>query len=241
MQKLDLPDKLVRMLDDLVDGLKSIYKEGLISVILYGSAASGEYAGGHSNLNITIILDDARLSNVVKASGLFRKRRFRIVRPVFFTEEYITASKDVFPLEFLDMKENHSVLYGKDALQGLEIDLKNLRFQCEQELKSKLINMKEAYLANQDPADLKRLLFRLSTSILHILRNLAKMKGRVPPYSRKDAVKYLAETFGNDMAVFGRILDAKRGGARLAGRDIKKLFVEFADSAEKIVAIVDKF
>jgi len=33
------------------------------------------------------------------------------------TEEYIAKSKDVFPIEFLDMQENYAVIYGKDVLK----------------------------------------------------------------------------------------------------------------------------
>jgi len=32
----------------------------LVSVVLYGSAASGEYADNHSNLNFLVILKDTR-------------------------------------------------------------------------------------------------------------------------------------------------------------------------------------
>ena len=35
---------------------------------------------------------------------------------------------------------------GRDILKDLKIDLKNLRFQCEQELKGKLLNLRQAYL-----------------------------------------------------------------------------------------------
>ena len=58
-----------------------------------------------------------------------------MINPVFFTEDYIIRSTDVFPIEFLDMKENHVTLYGKDLFEAIAVDTKNLRFQCEQEIK----------------------------------------------------------------------------------------------------------
>jgi len=147
------------MLDDFVKGLRSIYGEGLVSAILYGSAASGEYSSANSNVNLAVVLDDSGLANIARAARLVNKRKFRLVKPVFFTEKYIASSTDVFPLEFLDMKENNIVLYGKDLLKDVRVDEKNLRFQCEQELKSKLINIKTAYLDHRSAADRKKLLF----------------------------------------------------------------------------------
>jgi len=172
MERLNLSKKINSALEDFVNGLKDIYGDGLVSVMLYGSAASGEYASISSNINLAIILDNTGMPNVAKASGLINKGKFRIISPVFFTEKYIESSLDVFPVEFLDMKENRMVLYGKDCMKGLEVEAKNLRFQCEQELKSKLINIKTAYIAHMSAADRKRLLFKFFTSCLHILRNI---------------------------------------------------------------------
>ena len=240
MTELKLPQKIKDRLEEFTERLKAIYKDGLLSVILYGSAASGEYSTKHSNINLAIVLDDASLASLSKISKLVSARRYRSFNPVFFTEDYIRNSSDVFPIEFLDMKDNHVLLYGRDVLKDLNIDIRHLRFQCEQELKSKLINIKRLYLHNPDKQALKNLLFRSSTSVLHLLRNLIRLKGATPAYSKEDAVKAIAQEFKIDSANFNNILAAKNSNLRLRHSQLDSLFRAFVSDLEKITDTVDR-
>ncbi|MDP3732602.1 MAG: hypothetical protein Q8R31_06270, partial [Candidatus Omnitrophota bacterium] len=177
MEELKISGKLKNILQQFIRGLKDIYQEELISIILYGSAVSGEFIEKHSNLNLLAVLENTNLENLKRAARLINK--FSIINSLFLTEDYIRRSTDVFPIEFLDIQENYSVLYGKDILKGVNIDIRNLRFQCEQELKAKLITLRQLYLKiNRDKPALKDLLLRSITSILHISRNVLRLKGK---------------------------------------------------------------
>jgi len=225
MKQLSLPKKIKNILDDFIQSLRNIYKEDLVSAILYGSAASGEFTGKYSNINLLIILNNTSLDNLNKMSKIINKHKFQLVNPLFFTEDYIKSSLDVFPIEFLDIKENYVVLYGKDVLTGLEIDIKNLRFQCEQELKSKLLNLKRVYLRSKNKYALRNLLFKSFTSIMHILRNLVRLKGRRPAYQKGDVLVDILEEFNIDTANFKKILEAKQKSLRLSYREIESFFL----------------
>jgi len=239
MKSLDLQISVRRIVEDFVMALKDIYGEELISATLYGSAASGEYISRHSNLNLAIVLRDTSLASLSKISRLLNKRRFDVINPVFFTEDYIRRSTDVFPIEFLDMKENNALLYGKDILGNINIDIKNLRFQCEQELKSKILNIKKLYLRVSGKAILKDLLFKSLTSSLHILRNLVRLKGKVPAYSKGDIIDEVAEFFSIDVTVLKDILNAKNRNLRLDHKEVDRLFNDFVDTLEEISDKVD--
>ena len=52
MQETNLPNKITKVLEDFVNKVSAVYGEGLISAILYGSAASGEFNQAHSNINV---------------------------------------------------------------------------------------------------------------------------------------------------------------------------------------------
>ena len=49
MDTLKLNNSLRRKIDEFVRGLEDVYKEGLVSVILYGSAASGGESSRRGN------------------------------------------------------------------------------------------------------------------------------------------------------------------------------------------------
>lgn len=241
MRELNLPDKIRGILDNFGRGLKDIYADDLVSLILYGSAASAEYVHTRSNLNLLVVLKETGLGNLKKAAPLVHKREFRIIEPIFFTEEYIGRSADIFPIEFLDMKENYAVLSGKDVLAGLEIERKNLRFQCEHELKAKLINLKKAYVDNCNrEAALRVVLFNSFTSILHIMRSALKLKDREPPYRKEELIDELAAEFKIDAGVLRKILAARNKQVTLDKKDTEELFIGFVRELERTVEAVDR-
>jgi len=234
MVKINLPQKYTKILELFTKAVKDTYREGLISVILYGSAASGEFIGKHSNINLLVVLDNTDLENLARISKVTAGSKFKILSPLFFTEDYIKNSTDVFPIEFLDMKENYSVIYGKDVLTGLEIEMRNLRFQCEQELKAKLINIKKNYLSTLNKNALKQLLFKTFNSSLHILRNLIRIRGGVPPYLKEDILNELGRDFNMDTADLKKILSAKNNNLKLSSGEIEALFFAFVKELEKL-------
>lgn len=240
MTELKLPERCKGIISGFMGNLKTIYGKGLISVILYGSAASGEFSGKLSNINLLIILEDTSLDYLSKISKILLKRKFKILNPLFFTEDYIRSSSDVFPIEFLDIKENYVVLSGKDILAELEVDLRNLRFQCEHELKAKLINIRSIYLRSADKVILRNTLFMSFISLVHILRNLIRLKGRKPPYLKEEVLTEVSREFNIDASNFYKILTARQGSLKLTYKEIDSLFCAFSADLEKIVSIVDK-
>ena len=239
MQELNLPSGLKDKVSDFLKGLKSIFAQDLTSVILYGSAASGEFVDKRSNLNLLVVLKNSGLENLKKASGAVNKSR--LINPLFLTERYIASSTDIFPIEFLDMKENYRVLYGKDVLKDIVVETVNLRFQCEQELKAKLIGIKQFYLKiNKDQRALGKFLLESFTPVLHVLRNVLRLKGKKPAYQKKDLIKDLAAEFEMNLHSWETILAAKQNEVKLGVKTTCRLFANFVDDLEGIVEAVDK-
>jgi hypothetical protein len=239
MEQLKIADQYKNILQKFTQGLKGIYPQELQSLILYGSAASGEFVDKHSNINLLVVLKNTDLEVMKKSSKLIHK--FKMINTLFLTEDYMATSTDIFPIEFLDMQENYFVLFGKDVLKDIQVDIRNLRFECEHELKAKLLKLKQAYLLlNNNMRALRSLLFIAFTSVLHILRNVLRIKGRKPPYLKHKVLKELAFEFKIDIEVWEKILLAKNKTIKLTGREIEQLFMSFIRELESIVMIVDK-
>jgi hypothetical protein len=239
MKNINMPDRLKRIVDDFSKKLKDIYQNDLISLTLYGSAVSGEFVDKHSNLNILVVLKNTDWEDLNKVAPIINK--YKIINPLFLTEEYILSSSDIFPIEFLDMQENYFLLYGRDILKGIHVETRNLRFQCEQELKAKLINLRQLYLkVYKNNFALRNLLFKSLTSLLHILRNVLRLKGRPPTYLKQDIIKTTGLEFKINQESWERILAAKNKQVKLNAREVKQLFSELLKDLEKIVDIVDK-
>lgn len=239
MPEANISDKLKINISLFVNELKEGFGDGLISVILYGSAASGEFVSRRSNLNFLVILKDHGISVLKNGAKIVGK--FPDFEPLFLTEPYINRSTDIFPIEFLDMKENYTVIYGKDALKDITVDTGNLRFQCEHELKVKLISLRQLYLkSSRDKRLLLYALLKSFTSSLHILRNVLRLKGITPPYKKELIIVELAKVTPIDVLVWERILAVKNKREHLNKDSIDRLFVKFIEELEKTAELVDR-
>ena len=71
----------------------------------------------------------------------------KIAAPLIMTPVYIEGSLDTFPLEFLEIQQCHLCLAGPDHFSDLSFDASHIRLQCERELKTILIAMRQGLLA----------------------------------------------------------------------------------------------
>src|SRR4029079_13451439 len=98
--------------DDLLQGLvtrmKAAFGEELISMVLYGSAATGDYHEKHSDLNVLCVLKEIEISQLERAAEtLAWWMKQGQPAPVLLSVEEIERGADAFTIEFLDMRENY--------------------------------------------------------------------------------------------------------------------------------------
>jgi len=242
MQELKLPKDQSDTLSLFIKSLRDIYWNDLVSVTLYGSAASGEFIDSRSNLNVLVVLRSTDLESLKKASPLVNRSKFRRIKPLFLTQDYIEKSIDVFPIEFLDMKENYQVLFGNDCLNDLNIDIKNLKYQCEHELKANLLNLKQDFLKinQKDRNALNNLLFRYFTSVVHILRNVVRLKGAVPSYAKDAVIREIGGELHLDVTTLSNILSAKNSPLPPNLKEARALLGSFIAELEMITRLLDQ-
>ncbi|MDP8216194.1 MAG: hypothetical protein P9L98_02585 [Candidatus Kaelpia imicola] len=219
-----------------------IHGGNLISAFVYGSAAGGNYIPKVSDINSAFVFKDLKFSifknslNVV-SKGIFKK----IAAPLFLTKDYINSSLDVFPIEFLDMKENHILLHGEDILSGLEIKGEHIRLFCEQQIKGKLIRIRQAYLEiGLKRKGLEALLKESLNSLIPIFRNLIRLKEKQPPIDKAEIIGQLCQIFGLDENVFLPIYKDSANDEKIAKQDVVVFLEKYLSQIEKLTGIVDK-
>src|SRR5438034_11259904 len=87
----------------LVQGLIEALGPRLRSVVLYGSAARGDFHEGTSDLNVLLVLEDldpATLETLSPSVARWCAKGHHA--PRLFSPALIAESADVFPIEFLD-------------------------------------------------------------------------------------------------------------------------------------------
>ena len=119
-----------------------------LTLLLFGSLAAGTFdLGRHTVRNVLVLqsVDLDMLRQLAKDGAKLGKDR--IAAPLIMTPEYIEASVDVFPLEFIEIQQRHLCVFGPDHFEGLTFHPTHVRLQCERELKTLLISMRQALLS----------------------------------------------------------------------------------------------
>ena len=214
------------------------------SICLYGSAAVGDHIHKRSDINLMIMVDTLQMADLQACLKLIKKwRKKGISAPLLFTEEHIRTSTDAFPVEFLEMKEKHIHLYGEDPFIQLDIDPKNLRLQCEQQIKGKLIRLRQAYLE----VGLKRhhmlgLLTTSFSSLLPVMRNTIRLiePNTQPPKANQEIIMRVCKDFQLDNEILFDILNIKRGILKPNKEMLDHIFDTYLSNLTELAKRIDQ-
>jgi predicted nucleotidyltransferase len=160
--------------------LKNVFAGDLLAIVLYGSAASGSYFDGVSDINVLVILDKcsaAKLSLLGKtAKTLLRKYR---VSPFVMTRKEFATAADVFPLEYCDILEANEVVYGNEEIIKITVSKENLRLQLEEKLRGAVGDIRGMLVqAGGNEKPLEKFILGLHSFGALLFRGLLRLKGK---------------------------------------------------------------
>lgn len=232
-----------KIVEPYCDKMVTLHGDNLRSIVVYGSAVGQDFVLKRSNINLLIVFQRVDPPDLEKSLKLIQHgRKRRIIAPLFLTKRHIETSVDTFPIEFLEMKENHLVLYGEDLLSELEIKMDNLRLQCEQQLKGRLIRLRQAYLEiGRKKREIESLIFDSLTTLIPTLRNMLRLKGIYPPATKQEVIGLVAENFSVNGDLFSQVLAMKRGELKIRKDESKRLFGDYIEEIERLGMIVDEW
>jgi len=215
----------------------------LRSVLLYGSAAAGDFLAQRSDYNLLVVADQLGVEELKALSKPIRAWvKDGNPPPLCFTVERLKSSADVFPLEMLDLKERRRVLHGEDCIAGMELSQANLRHQLEYELKSRLIQLRERFLlvAGEHRQTLDLLTQSLSTFLV-LFRGVLRLLGKEASPSKLEAVRLLGRELGFPVEAFETVHDLRSGARAAGGIDMESLFQQYLTAIEAVGDKVDRF
>ena len=193
-------------LDQLVTQLKAAFGDGLRSVVLYGSAATGEQAA--HDQNVLVLVDSLEVERLDAVSAVVRAWSDAGNPPPFtLTMAEWRRSADVFPMEYADILERHRVVHGEPPFDGLRIDPGDLRWQLELEAMGKLLHLRQGVLAaGGDGRRQVELLDVSKSAILVLFRATLRLNGRTPSRDALEVAREAAAVAGFDSRPFERVI-----------------------------------
>jgi predicted nucleotidyltransferase len=231
-----------KLLNELVSRLRAAYAEKLVSVVLYGSAASGEYHERFSDLNVLVVLNEVGVPELVQGQDAvhwWQKQKQPL--PMILAREEIENANDVFPIEFLDIQHNHRVLAGEDLAAKITIDTRQHRAQLEHELRASLLRLRGRFLGlQQDKGDVARLMLDSVSTFSTLFRHALILGGVAAPVKKREIFRAVAERFSISAEPFEKLLAAREQNRKLADAEILPLFQAYLAGITRMAEVVDK-
>ncbi|MBD3344364.1 MAG: hypothetical protein GF401_04800 [Chitinivibrionales bacterium] len=236
MKEIKDPKALAR---EAADEYKSCYRDKLVSVILFGSAAGGDFDPKSSDINLLIILNKATLQQLEKSGAIQEKwMKKRFTRPLFMDKEYISRSLDSFPVEFLNMRGCYEVLFGEDVLAGLTIKDEDLRLQIERELKGKQLHLMQDWLEVRNKSGkIKDLLGISIHDFAASFRAMLHLKGEDVPRDRLSLFAAIDKAYSLEKEPLTKTLQTFQSGDK---SKMAAVFPEYAQAIKQLTAIIDE-
>ncbi len=229
-------------LNQLVERLRAGAGTNLKSVVLYGSAASGEFHPKYSDLNVLCVLerlDSAELEKLHPAASWWAKEGHPA--PLVFSLEALRGSTDLFPIELLDIKASRRVLYGEDLFASLDVPLALHRAQLERELRINLIRLRQSYLAGPDkPKRLMDLMTSSLSTFTTLFRHGMVVLGETSPTPKREVVAKVSTLLGCDPGPLLTVLDVREGKRKESELQVAATFRAYLDAVTHVVEEFDR-
>jgi hypothetical protein len=228
-------------LNDLVSRLERAYNDGLVSVVLYGSAAAPGQADRFSDFNVLCVLKEITPRELAQGEPILRWWTEQgNPPPLLMSEEEVYSSADSFPIEFRDMQQRRRVLYGPDPIADVTVHDTHYRAHVEHELRVNLLRLRQRGAASlSDPRELLALCASSVSTFCVLARHVLTLAGILPAAERRAVLRQLADSFGIEVAPFETLLDIREEKAGDPG-DPGDLFAQYLVSIGRLIAVVDR-
>lgn len=212
-----------------------------LAAYLHGSVLTQGYDPKRSRVNVLVIAraipEDAYAA---LEQALTAPRKGVGFESLFLSRGQLQHSLDVFPIEFLEIKERHLLLEGEDVIAPLEVPRTHLRLQCEHELRGKHLRLRQFLLYNlSKPAALEEQLAAASSSFATLFRTLLRLQGENPPVEPAHVIERLADLYKLDVqGLLGPHLARTAGIAKKT--DAAPIFRRFVAEIDRLIQAIDE-
>ena len=228
-------------IEQLVEKLRKAYGERLISVVLYGSAVTGDRDEGFSDYNVLCVLSQITPRELAAGTDIFRWwRENGNPSPLLLTEREVATSTDCFSIEFRDIQRNHQILHGADIIAPLVVEDVFYRAQVEHELRAKLLRLRQkAGGMLSDSHLLTRLLADSVSTFCVLFRHALILHGVEAPAQKREVIGAAAARFEIDPTAFEQLLDVRERRRKPGDVAPVDLLASCLAQIERVIEAVD--
>ena len=227
---------------DFAERLFAALGDNLQSITVVGSSLTDDFRPGQSDINTVLVLGGQTPASLNAVASLAKPMgRKKISPPLLMTQSYIERSRDVFGVEFLDFQLAHETIMGDDPFASLEFDKKDVRLQCERELKAMLIRLRQGYIASAANKKLVRdILISTAKGMAPLLRAMLWLKDTDRSAQAEPTFVKATEEFSIDTNPLTSAMKCRHEKIRLNENEMENAFESVYRLVEQLSDIVDK-
>jgi len=210
-----------------------------VGVVLYGSAAGGDWVAGRSDINTAIVVRRAAVSALdALAPVIARWRPKGFALPVLLDQDQVAQASHLFPMELDDIRRQHRLLAGVNPFSTLATDDAALRRECAQEAFGKLLRLRAYYVEHAArPADLGGMMVESVKTFITVIRHLLRLRGVEEPRGFA-AVLTAGEAVIGPLPAMRRVLEQRENNASADAPEVSELAGRYVDEVERLVGAV---
>ena len=223
----------------LWDDLQKSCSNNIIAFISYGNGTDSSYLSLATKHNFLIVTNSLTAEDLARFAPLQKQWAKKYQEfPLFLTVDDLKTSADVFPIEFLNMRDSYTVIGGQDVLKDLDIPLVYLRTQCELSIKGKIIILRQGYVENI--ANAKSLIANSFPAFFKVFINVLRLLNKQIPDNHDETIKAICQLANTDNKVFLTLNQLPVNKKKFSQKEIDNLFAEYLDGLQTIANFVDR-
>ena len=242
LQLDSLNPQIRKIFEDFAVKLQAVLGDNLQSITVVGSSLTDDFKPGQSDINTVLVLEKQSITSLNAVASLAKPMSKRkISAPLLMTKSYIERSRDVFGIEFLDLQLTHLTVLGEDPFTPMTFDNKDVRLQCERELKAILIRLRQGYIAAAGNRNLVRdILISTIKSLAPLLRAMLWLNDIKRNSLTEATFKKASESFSVNTDILITVEGWRRDKIRISEQEMQSTFESIYSLVDRLAEIVDK-
>jgi hypothetical protein len=196
----DLPEVVARVLDQTVEAAARALGDGLLSIVLFGSAAENRLRPT-SDVNLLILVNRFDPARVDTLRPTLQQGRAAIrLAVMWLTQDELPAAGESFSVKFADIVRRHRVLYGNDPFEHFAVSRRAAIARVQQVLFNLVLRLRASYALESDREE--RLAYLIADAAGPLRASAAEildLQG-TPASNSREALEILARQWSSSKA-----------------------------------------
>ena len=210
-------------MDKLLKKIKTLKLKSVKSIFIYQF---------YKKEILALVFDKMNYNDLIKAKKLLKKWEV-----IVFTTDDLKNGRDVFPIDFLNIKTSYQLLDGKDLIKRMRIDKKNLRAHLEYELRNKSIILRRHVLKEKD---LKNFLFQIMPTMSQFLQSLLYLKDiDIKDLEIEDIINAVEKKYKINLRILKKLLKFEAKKIKVENKELISFYRDIGKCLVELTKIVN--